>query len=116
MRHGVWLFAQLQQTAGDSTGYIKECQVTDLARSVAQALCDLSAEDVKNIRILQGQLAEFRVADFCDFAFNLGPHPGAALLLQAGLLKQTQLAEKVPGVQVGNDHFPAVVIFDQDGD
>ncbi|MNY37871.1 hypothetical protein D3C86_1724600 [compost metagenome] len=114
--HGVWLFTQFQQAAGNAAGHVKKCQVTDLARGVAQALCDLSAEDVKNVRVLLGQLAEFCVADFRDFAFNLGPHPGAALLLQASLLKQAQLAEKIPGVQVGNDHFPAVVIFDQDGD
>ena len=63
-----------------------------------------------------GQFAEFRVADFRDFAFDLGAYPGAALLFQACLFKQTQLTEKVPAVQVGDDHFTAVVILDQDGD
>jgi hypothetical protein len=43
-------------------------------------------------------------------------HPSAAFLFQARLLKQTQLAEKVPGVEVGNDHFTAVVILNQNGD
>jgi hypothetical protein len=114
--HGIGLFAQLQQAAGDTPGDVEERQVADLARGVAQTLCDLSAEHVKNVGILLGQFAEFRVADFGDFAFDLGAHPGAALLFQACLFKQTQLTEKVPGVQVGDDHFAAVVILDQDGD
>lgn len=114
--HRVRLLAQFQQATGDATGYIEERQVTDLARGVAQTLCDLSAEDVKNVWILLGQLAEFRVADFRDLAFDLGSDPSAACLFQAGLFEQAQLPEKVPGVQVGDDHFTTVAILDQDRD
>jgi hypothetical protein len=76
----------------------------------------LSAEDVKDIRVLLRQLPEFAVADFSNIAFDFGSHPGTAFLLSPRLLKQPQLAKKIPGVEVGNDHLSSVIIFDQDSD
>lgn len=99
MGHGIRLLAQFEQAAGHSPGDIEECQVADLAGGVAQALGDLAAEYVQNVRVLLGQLTEFRIADLRDLAFDLGPYPGAALLLMSGLFEQAQLAEKSPALR-----------------
>ncbi len=114
--HGIGLLAQFQQATCDTSGDVEKCEIADLAGGIAQALCDLSAQDVKNVRVLQGQFSEFGVADFCNFTFNLGPYPGTALLLLARLLEQPQLTKKISGIEVGDDHFPAVVILYQDSD
>src|SRR5690606_25809070 len=47
---------------------------------------------------------------------GLGADPGAARLLRAFLLEQAHLAEEVHGIEVGDDHFAAVIVLDEDGD
>jgi len=107
---------RLYQAAGDTSGDVEERQVTDLAGGIAQALSHLPAECIEDVRVLLGQFAEFAVADFRHFTLDLGTYPGTALLFLAGLLEQSQFTEKVSGVEIGNDHFSSVIVFDEDGD
>ncbi|MNY00814.1 hypothetical protein D3C86_1333230 [compost metagenome] len=116
MGHGVRLFAQVEQGARDAAGDIEKRQVADLARGVAQAFGHLAAEGVEDVRVLLGQFAELGVAEFRHFAFGLGAHPGAAFLLRPILVEQAHFAEEVPGVEVGDDHFAAIVVLDENGD
>ncbi|MCY1454041.1 hypothetical protein D9M71_710730 [compost metagenome] len=116
MGHRIGLFAQLEQATGNAAGHVEKGQVADFASGVTQALGHLAAQCVENFRILGGQLAEFSIADLGHFAFGLGADPCAALVVLALAFEQPQLAEKITGIEVGNDHFPVIVIFDQDGD
>ncbi|MNE02208.1 hypothetical protein D3C80_946780 [compost metagenome] len=115
MGHGVRLLAQLEQGAGDAAGDVEEGQVTDLAGGLAQAIGHLAAEGVEDFRVLLGQLAELGVADLGHFAFGLGAHPSAALLLVAFAVEQAHLAKEIAGVEVGDDHLAAIVVLDEDG-
>ncbi|MNT23541.1 hypothetical protein D3C72_1589620 [compost metagenome] len=80
MSHGIGLLAQLQQTAGNASGDVEKCQVTDLACGVAQPLGHLATQGIENVGVLARQFAEFLVADLRHFTFAFGSNPGAALL------------------------------------
>ncbi|MNV68230.1 hypothetical protein D3C71_1610650 [compost metagenome] len=115
MGHRVGLLAQFEQAAGNASGDIEERQVTDLARGVAQALGHLGAQGVEDFRVLAREFAKLVVADFGDFTLGLGANPGAALLFAFAGLEESEFAEEITIVEVGNDHLVAFVVLDQDG-
>jgi len=116
MGHRVGLLAQIQQRTRDAAGNVEKGQVSDLARGVAQAFGHLAAEGIENVRILLGQLAEFRVAQLGHFALGFCADPSATFLVRTFLFEKPHLSEKVARVQVSDDHLAAVIILDKDGD
>jgi len=87
-----------------------------MACGITKTLGHLTAQGVENFRVLARHFAKFLVTDLGHFAFGLRPYPGAALLLTVNGLEQPQLAKEIARVEVGDDHFMTVIVFNDDGD
>ena len=81
-----------------------------------QALGHLFANRIEQLGIALSQFAEFRVADLSHLALDFGAYPGSAVVWRGCHVEQAHLAEEVALIQVGNDHFAALIIFNQNGD
>ena len=75
----------------------------------AQPVRRLLSDGIEDFRMAAGVVAETRVRDFGDFAFSLGTYAGTPCLV---VLEQTHCAKEVAGIQVGNDRFLAVFVFE----
>src|SRR5690606_11604393 len=98
-------------SARDTASDVQKRQIAHLAGGVAQALGELFAQGKQKVRLALHQFTEARIADFGNFTFDFGAYPCAAVLL----VEQAELAEEIPGIEIGDDDLAAIVILDQHG-
>jgi len=106
VRHGVRLFAQIQQRACYTAGNIKKREITHLSRCIAKSLSDLFADGKKKGGMLVAEVNKFCVAYFANFALCLSANPRAAMFL----VKQSHLAKKIARIEVSKNNFFAVAV------
>ena len=94
-----------------AAGHVDECEIAELAIGAVEAARELGRELEQQGRALGGDLPETRVGHLGELALRAGAHPGAALRL---VVEETHLAEELALVEVGQHHFVAFLVLDQD--
>jgi len=104
-------FATFVQGACDPAGDIVKRQIAEFPGRVAQSDGHLLADGEDDLRVIGRIVIELAVTDFGYVVVGSRAIPGAALF---NFFEQTDFAEKVARVEIGNDHFLAVFIFQND--
>ena len=108
MSHRIRLLAQFDQGASDSPRDIIESQVADFSSRVSQAVGHLLTYGKHNLRMRANIGIEIGITDFGNLTGSPGTAPGTAFF---SLLKQTHLTKEISRVEIGDDYFLAIIVF-----
>ena len=78
--HRIRLFSQIQQSLGDTSGHVQECQVAHFFRCDLQTTCHLRRQAHQDVWVNLNQLTEFFIRDFSNFTSGFCSYPCAAFL------------------------------------
>ena len=96
----------------DTTGHVKERKVANLLCGFSEPLSQLGNELMQYAGISLAEFDKFLVSQFCDFTFCFSFDPRSS----CAFAKHCHLTKEITFVEVSDNNFPTILIFDDDRD